>query len=63
VTAALRQSEQERARRLTQQLEGLLAQHSPEAVVTCMARALLECSAPAVQDRKPADGIHPDSPS
>ncbi|MGW0556537.1 hypothetical protein ACWDZ6_20405 [Streptomyces sp. NPDC002926] len=44
VTAAVAQHQEERARRLTSQLEGLLAQHSPEELLVCAASTLLEHS-------------------
>ncbi|WP_405669579.1 hypothetical protein [Streptomyces sp. NBC_01530] len=40
VTAALAQEEQERARRLEDRLESMLAHHTPEEVLTCLAGLL-----------------------
>jgi hypothetical protein len=46
VTAAVARHQEERARHLTNQLEGLLNQHSPEELLLCAASTLLNHSRP-----------------
>ncbi|MFF7279091.1 hypothetical protein [Streptomyces griseorubiginosus] len=59
---ALRHSEQERARALTAQLEGMLAHHRPEEVLACTARILLHRREPGTPGLGPRDAAESSSP-